>query len=126
MFKIGIIEEFQAIHSLKGDFGLENRLHGHSYKVELTIEGGQLDEAGILYDISKLRGKLKEILSYFHYQNLNELEGLRGVNPTVENVCKYIHQRMASTLRNEGLQGLEVTVWESPTGFASYRESLSN
>jgi 6-pyruvoyltetrahydropterin/6-carboxytetrahydropterin synthase len=120
MFEIGIIEEFEAILSLKGDFGLATRLHGHTYRVQVTIEGDRLDEAGVLYDISKLRESLKGILSHLHYQNLNELEAFRDVNPTMENVCRYIYGRMALTL-GEGIRGLQVTVWESPTAFSSYR-----
>jgi 6-pyruvoyltetrahydropterin/6-carboxytetrahydropterin synthase len=125
MFEIGILEEFEAILSLKGDFGPSTRLHGHTYKVKAVVEGDRLDEAGTLYDISQLKESLKQILSYLHYQNLNELEAFRDVNPTAENVCKYIYQRLAPVIRDDRIQGLEVTVWESPTAFASYRERFS-
>jgi len=120
MYKIGIEDEFEAIHFLKGDFGPETRLHGHRYKVQVTIEGEELDESGMLFDISKLRCGLKEILSELHYHNLNEIEGLKEVNPTVENVCRYIRDKLVSILGED--KGLEVTVWESATAFASYRE----
>lgn len=124
MYKIGIEDEFEAIHFLKGDFGPETQLHGHRYKVRVTIEGEELDESGTLFDISKLRCGLKEILSELHYHNLNEIEGLKEVNPTVENVSKYIYEKLAPSFRDKGkrITGLEVTVWESPTAFASYRE----
>jgi 6-pyruvoyltetrahydropterin/6-carboxytetrahydropterin synthase len=119
MFEIGIIEEFEAVLSLKGDFGLATRLHGHAYKVQVVVHGDTLNETGVLYDISRLRDSLREILSHLHYQNLNELEEFRELNPTVENVCKYIYNRMALAIGGE-VGGLKVTVWESPTAFASY------
>ncbi len=125
MYKMGIEDEFEAIHFLKGDFGPETRLHGHRYRVQVTIEGKELDEFGMVFDISRLKEGLKEILNGLHYHNLNEVEGLKEVNPTVENVCKYIYEKLAHALSAKGkgqTKGLEVTVWESPTAFASYRE----
>ena len=119
MFEIGIVEEFAAVLSLEGDFGPATRLHGHTYKVQVVVQGDVLDETGVLYDISRLRDSLKDILSHLHYQNLNELEEFKHINPTVENVSKYIHDRMALALRGE-VGGLKVTVWESPTAFSSY------
>ncbi len=125
MYKIGIEDEFEAIHFLKGEFGPETRLHGHRYRVQVTIEGEELDESGTLYDISRLKDGLKAILNGLHYHNLNEIAGLKEVNPTVENVCRYIHEKLAPALVSKGngqIKGLEVTVWESATAFASYRE----
>lgn len=124
MYKIGIEDEFEAIHFLKGDFGPETRLHGHRYRVQVTIEGEELDESGIFFDISRLKDGLEEILSGLHYHNLNEVEGLKEANPTVENVSKYIYEKLAPAIASKRghIKGLEVTVWESPTAFASYRE----
>jgi len=122
MYKMGIEDGFEAIHFLKGDFGPETRLHGHRYRVRVTIEGEELDEFGMLFDISRLKASLKEILNGLHYHNLNEIEGLKEVNPTVENVCRYIYEKLAPALVSKRIRGLEVTVWESPTAFASYRE----
>jgi len=122
MYKMGIEDGFEAIHFLKGDFGPETRLHGHRYRVRVTIEGEELDEFGMLFDISRLKASLKEILNGLHYHNLNEIEGLKDVNPTVENVCRYIYEKLAPALVSKRIRGLEVTVWESPTAFASYRE----
>ena len=119
MFEIGIVEEFEAVLSLEGDFGPATRLHGHTYKVQVVIQGDVLDDTGVLYDISRLRDSLKEILSHLHYQNLNELDEFKDLNPTVENVCKYIYERMDLALGG-GVGGLKVTVWESPTAFSSY------
>ncbi len=119
MFEIGIVEEFEAVLSLEGDFGLATRLHGHAYKVQVVVQGDTLDETGVLYDISKLRDGLKDILSHLHYQNLNELDEFRDLNPTVENVSKYIYERMDLALGG-GVGGLKVTVWESATAFSSY------
>jgi 6-pyruvoyltetrahydropterin/6-carboxytetrahydropterin synthase len=125
MYKIGIEDEFEAFHFLTGDFGPENQLHGHRYRVRVTLEGERLDESGMLYDFAKLQASLKKILSRLNYQTLNEIVGLREANPTVENLCLYIHQHITAMLHDESggeqITGLEVTVWESTTSFASFR-----
>jgi len=119
MYEIGVVDEFDAVLSLKGDFGPATRLHGHAYKVQVVIQGERLDEAGVLYDIARLRDALREIVSGLHYQNLNETEAFRDCNPTVEIVSRYIHDRMALALGDD-VGGLKVTVWESPSAYSSY------
>ena len=119
MFEIGVIEEFDAVLSLKGDFGLATRLHGHSYRVQVTVKGDSLNEDGVLYDIARLRESLREVLDCLHYRNLNELAAFRNINPTVENVARHIHEGVTGALGEE-VAGLRVTVWESPTAYASY------
>jgi 6-pyruvoyltetrahydropterin/6-carboxytetrahydropterin synthase len=119
MYEIGVVDEFDAVLSLKGDFGPATRLHGHAYKVQVVIQGERLDETGVLYDIARLRDALREILSGLHYQNLNEMEAFRDCNPTVEIVSRYIYDRMALALGDDA-GGLKVTVWESPSAYSSY------
>ncbi|HSE97818.1 MAG TPA: 6-carboxytetrahydropterin synthase, partial [Blastocatellia bacterium] len=51
MFEIGVIDEFEAAHSLEGDFGPATRLHGHTYRVEVRVEARDVDETGTFYNI---------------------------------------------------------------------------
>jgi 6-pyruvoyltetrahydropterin/6-carboxytetrahydropterin synthase len=124
MFELGVLEEFEAIHSLKGDFGPATCLHGHTYKVQVVVQGDRLDKSGALYDVSKVRENLKGVLGHLHFQNLDELEEFQGVNSTLENVCKYIYEKLAPSLREAPIQHLKVTLWESPSAFASYWEGF--
>ena len=124
-YKIGIEDEFEALHFLTGDFGQETQLHGHRYRVRVTLEGAELDEAGTLFDIAKLKEGLQTILNGLHRHTLNELPGLTDANPTVEHVSRYIHARLTAvlepTIEWKRITGLDVTVWESATDFGSYR-----
>lgn len=125
MFEIGILDEFEAAHALTGDFGPATRLHGHTYRVEVRVEAESVDGAGIFYDIGRLRAELRATLDEIHYRNLNELPGFAGVNTTAEIVAQYIFRRMEPPLRAANLASLKVTVWESPSVFASYRETFA-
>lgn len=124
MFEIGINDEFEAAHALKGDFGPATRLHGHTYRVEVRLEAGRLDSTGTFYDLGKLRADLKAVLGEMHYSNLDELDGLAGLNSTMEIVAHHIFKRMEPEVRKAGIASLKVTVWESSSVFASYRETF--
>lgn len=124
MFEIGIAEEFEAAHALEGDFGLATRLHGHTYRVEVRVEARDIDETGTFYDLGRLRADLRTVLDPLHYRNLNDLAELSGINTTAEAVARYIFNQMEPPIRASGIRSLKVTVWESPSSFASYRETF--
>jgi 6-pyruvoyltetrahydropterin/6-carboxytetrahydropterin synthase len=87
-FEIGITDEFEAAHSLNGDFGPATRLHGHTYGVEVRAEAREINSTGTFYDIGRLRAELKSVLEHLHYRNLNEVPELVGTNTTAEAVAK--------------------------------------
>jgi 6-pyruvoyltetrahydropterin/6-carboxytetrahydropterin synthase len=124
MFEIGINDEFEAAHSLKGDFGPATRLHGHTYRVEIRAEAPEVDETGTFYNIGRLRADLRAALDELHYRNLDDLPGLAGTNTTAEIIARHIFNRIATPLRDAPIFSLKVTVWESPSAFASYRETF--
>ena len=124
MFEIGIADEFEAAHALKGDFGPATRLHGHTYRVEVRVEAREVDETGVFYDLGRLRADLRAALEEMHYRNLNDLAALSEVNTTAEMVARHIFTRLEPPLRASGVTSLKVTVWESPSVFASFRETF--
>ena len=122
MFEIGVTGEFEAAHSLSGDFGPATRLHGHTYRVEVRAEAREIDSTGIFFDIGRLQAELHSVLEPLHYRNLNEVEELASINTTAEAIARYILKKLAPVVRAAGVEGLKVTVWESSSSFASYRE----
>ena len=126
MFEIGVNSEFEAAHSLSGDFGPATQLHGHTYKVEVSVEAREIDSTGTFFDIGTLRDALHSVLQPLHYRNLNELEELAMINTTAEAVARYIFRKLAPAVRAPGIEGIKVTVWESSSSFASYRESFGS
>jgi 6-pyruvoyltetrahydropterin/6-carboxytetrahydropterin synthase len=123
-FEIGIIAEFESAHSLSGDFGPATRLHGHTYRVEVRAEAGEIDSTGTFYDIGRLSADLNAVLEPLHYQNLNELSELAGMNTTAEVLARYILRKLAARIEKGRIGGLKVTICESASAFATYYESL--
>lgn len=122
MYEIGVVAQFEAAHRLVGDFGPATRLHGHTYRVEVSVSGERLHEDGTLVDIALLRSALDEVTGALQMRDLDEVAELGGVNTTAEHVAEHIARRVASRLRGHEPEGggaaLRVRVEESPSAWA--------
>lgn len=133
---------FHAAHQLPHHNGLCKDLHGHTYKLEVTITGkvnephGGSDEGMVIdfADIKLAYGKLIEPL--VEHKFLNETlfdkipstlidDPLAGTLPcaltTCENIARWIHKVLSAELLDQsaaGEQFVRVTLWETPTSFA--------
>ncbi|MHB0997804.1 MAG: 6-carboxytetrahydropterin synthase QueD [Armatimonadota bacterium] len=119
MYELTVESQFDSAHNLRGYEGPCESLHGHTYRVQVCYKGSDLNELGILVDFKKLRSELKEILAYLDHRYLNELPEFHIINPTAENIAKFVYQRMRSSI---GIGISLATVWETPTSSASYWE----
>jgi 6-pyruvoyltetrahydropterin/6-carboxytetrahydropterin synthase len=119
MYEVYVAARFEAAHRLVGDFGPATRTHGHTYRLETIVRGGNLREDGTLCDIGELRPAVEAVAASLHYRDLNEVPGLESVNTTAEVVAGYCWERLAPALRGAGLDTLTVRVWENPDVYAA-------
>lgn len=124
MFELGTISQFEAAHRLVGDFGPATRMHGHTYRLEVTVEGEHLDDSNVMFDLGKLDGAVADLVSRLNYQDLNEVPALQGVNTTAEAMARFCWQELAEAFQDQGLCSLAIRLWESPRVFAGYRAAL--
>jgi len=118
MYNIKIEAYFSAAHNLRGYKGKCEELHGHNWKVELSVASGELDKAGMVMDFKYLKMKLNKVLERMDHKYLNKLAYFKKVNPTSENITKYIYDNIKS-----GIPAIKsVTVWENSTSCATYEE----
>lgn len=80
------------------------RLHGHSFRVEVTVEGEVGADSGWVVDFADLKRAWEPLHTALDHRYLNEIEGLG--NPTSEVLAAWIWERLARTL--PGLERLEV------------------
>lgn len=120
MFEVGAVEHFEAAHRLEGDFGPASRTHGHTYRVEIVLRGATLSDEGVLFDVGRLREATSTVVGRLHYQDLAEVEGLRGKNTTAEIVARHIFDELVAALDLPPGMSAAVRVWESPQVFAGY------
>jgi 6-pyruvoyltetrahydropterin/6-carboxytetrahydropterin synthase len=122
MFRIAVDESFSAGHALRGYQGKCENVHGHNYKVRLTLEGPELDSLGLLCDFVHLKELLRGIIRSLDHQFLNDLEAFRLANPSAENLAKYFYEQSAGKLEALPVRArvADVTVWETDGTSASY------
>jgi len=83
------------------------RLHGHSFKVEVAIRGPVDEKTGWFIDFGALDAIWAPIYDTLDHHYLNEVPGLE--NPTSENLARWLWQRMAPALP----ELVRVTVYET-------------
>lgn len=116
MYSVRIEKDFSAAHNLRGYRGKCEDLHGHNWKVEVTVASDRLDKIGMVVDFKYIKAKLDKVLEKLDHKYLNNVPYFRKVNPTSESIAKYIYDCLKKSMR--GLSS--VTVWESEKCCATY------
>lgn len=121
MFEVLIEAHFSAAHALRHYHGQTEPLHGHNYKVEVIIRGKRLQKkVEYLVDFVELRDALHRVVKPLDHVNLNDLKHFREMNPSAENVARYIAQALAKEWSDPYGRIYSVAVWETPEMGARY------
>jgi len=122
MFEVMIERNFSSAHQLRGYQGKCENLHGHNYKIEIYARGRELDNIGLLVDFGELKTAADEVVQYLDHRNINELPPFDvELNPSAENLARYILERVASRVGDERVQIYKVRCFETPTSIATYQ-----
>jgi 6-pyruvoyl-tetrahydropterin synthase len=132
MFSVNVRDHMMIAHSLRGEtFGPAQRLHGATYVVDATFRRAALDADGIVVDIGRAAGQLREVLAELTYRNLDDEPALAGINTTTEALARLIADRLAERARGGAmgdsareLDSLVITLHESHIAWASYERPL--
>ena len=120
MYQLAISRDFIAQHYLiGGDWGEENKLHSHHYRVEVLIEDNELDQHGYLIDMVDLDQALTDVIDSFRDRTLNELEAFKNLNPSLERFARIFYRSLLTRL-DYGTQKLTVKLWENDRDWAAY------
>jgi len=122
MFEVMIERNFSSAHQLRGYKGKCENLHGHNYKIEIYARGNELDNIGLLVDFGELKTAADEVVQYLDHRNINELPPFdEELNPSAENLARYILERVASRVGDDRVQVYKVRCFETPTSIATYQ-----
>ena len=122
MYKLTIRTSFAAAHNLMNYQGDCENLHGHNWKVELTVTANELDKAGLGVDFKVLKREAGVIIQELDHKYLNENPAFSTISPSSEHIARYLYQRMGERLNNDVIKVDSVTVWESDNCSACYYE----
>ncbi|MEM9398865.1 MAG: 6-carboxytetrahydropterin synthase QueD [Verrucomicrobiota bacterium] len=90
------------------------QLHGHTFRVQISVTGEIDQKTGMLYDHAIIAQKVRPIIELIDHRYLNEIEGLE--NPTLENLSFWFWER----LKNELPDLSEIVVYETPTAWCRF------
>jgi len=125
MFTLGIERRFIARHRMVGgDWGPENELHSHPYRLEVAVEGETLDGHGFLVDLVDLDRRLDGLIDQYRERILNELPAFAGLNPSLENFARILCTSLVAETKTAGFGAVTVRLWESDSAWAAFREAL--
>ena len=120
MYRLTIHTHFAAAHNLRHYQGDCENLHGHNWKIELTVAARELDEAGLGIDFKILKRQSNEVLDLLDHKYLNEIDPFRELSPSSENIARFLFERLGARLNSGNITVEKVTVWESDYACASY------
>ena len=132
MFRVTQEIDFCYGHRLLNYDGKCRNLHGYNGRAVIVMESESLDTRGMVVDFSDIKKSLRTwindnldhrmilnendpVLPYL--RELNEPLHVVDQNPTAENIARLIFEQA----QKEGFPVLEVSLWETPKAFASYR-----
>jgi 6-pyruvoyltetrahydropterin/6-carboxytetrahydropterin synthase len=122
MFEVTIEETFAAGHALRNYRGKCENVHGHNYRCQVSIQGESLDEIGLLVDFVELKRVVHSVLDRMDHQWLNDFPPFNVLNPSAENMAKFIYDEVTSGLQvKDGIRVESVRLWETDTASAMYR-----
>ena len=125
MYEVTVQDTFAAGHYLRNYKGKCENPHGHNYRVRVTLQGKELDKAGLLLDFKDLKSVMKHAVDYLDHKMINDIEPFKVLNPSAENLAKYFYDESNGRLQQvtQGRVHIKnVTVFETDTTTATYSE----
>lgn len=121
MYELIIAGCFSSAHYLREYAGECENLHGHTWRVEVAVAGDKVNNIGLVIDFKELKIKLKEMMDYWDHVCLNDLPEFKDVNPSTENMARFIYQEFKKDLPGNVCMK-HARVWESDGASVKYME----
>ena len=121
MFEVSAEGTFSAAHALRGYKGKCENVHGHNYRVRVTLAGEQLDANGLLVDFVEVKRAMREVIEKLDHKLLNDVPPFDTVNPSAENMARYFYEEVSRELAFAPARVTEVKLWETDTATVTYR-----
>jgi len=120
MYELKILSQFAAAHQLRESGGKCEQMHGHNWRVEVYVRGGELGEDGLLIDFHEVKAATNHVLEGLDHRFLNEVAPFDRLNPSSENIARHIFESLGGLLNSDRVQVSRVSAWESDTACATY------
>jgi 6-pyruvoyltetrahydropterin/6-carboxytetrahydropterin synthase len=122
MYELMIESHFSAAHQLRGYKGKCENLHGHNWRVQVVVSEERVGEIGLVIDFHEFKRIVNEVLLTLDHSVLNEVFPFTEINPSSENIAKWLYDTIKKKIANKKISVSSVSVWESETASATYFE----
>lgn len=103
-------------------FGKCCYLHGHSYRLKVTVTG-ELLESGMIINFHDLKKIVNDkVIDRYDHRFLNEFEEYKNKPTTVENLVLFIHKAIKEQLKDHGISLVSTVLYETPSSYATVEE----
>jgi 6-pyruvoyltetrahydropterin/6-carboxytetrahydropterin synthase len=120
MYELRVVTKFAAAHQLTMVGAKCENMHGHNWKIEVSVTGEKTDDAGVLIDFGIIKKHVREIMSMLDHKYLNELEYFQRGQPSSENIAYFVATELQKKIDNQAVSISKVTAWESDDAGATY------
>ena len=131
MYSITVRNNILIAHSLPGEvFGPAQNMHGATYVVDAEFFAKKVNEYNIIMDLGVVTTILAEVLKFYSYKNLDEVDEFKGVITSTEFLAKDIYERICVRLKNDYLDDyhqlhkIKITLTESNVAWASFEQEI--
>ena len=128
LYTIRTKAQFESAHSIRdyipdpnnpGKF-LDEPIHGHTWIIEAFASSNKVDKrTGFALDFLTLKKKVDELAEYFDHKLINEVNPFNKINPSTENIAKYIYNEVNKIIPS-GSKLEKIRVFEGPNNYAEY------
>ncbi len=123
IWRLTVRSEFAAAHALRHYQGKCEACHGHNFSVEAVVQGSVLTpDTELLADFSDLKRDLASVLEALDHKDLSRTPPFDRLNPSSENLSRYIYQKLKPLAEARGVAVHAVTVSERAAQSATYME----
>jgi 6-pyruvoyltetrahydropterin/6-carboxytetrahydropterin synthase len=119
-YEISTEGTFSAAHYLEGYKGDCARLHGHNWRVRVTVRMEDNTPNGLTVDFRRLRSLIQQVIAPLDHRVLNELPPFADKNPTAETIAEWCYLEMVPLVETDAAEVIRVEVWESLQNCATY------
>ncbi len=133
MYSITVRNNILIAHSLPGEvFGPAQNMHGATYIVDAEFYAKEINKYNIIMDLGVVTQILSDVLKFYSYKNLDEVEEFKNIITSTEFLAKDIFDRICDKLQKDYIEDLnklhkiKIILTESNVAWASYEQEISN
>ena len=131
MYSITVRNNILIAHSLPGEvFGPAQNMHGATYVVDAEFFAENVNQYNIIMDLGVVTDILSDVLKFYSYKNLDDIDEFKGIITSTEFLAKDIYERICLRLKNDYLDDyhqlhkIKITLTESNIAWAAFEQKI--